>query len=181
LNQFSGKVDQGRSYSDAARMFLQQSQTSKFGEFKQELYDYLKTSVDPSYGHRKFNKLLTYQLKNISPQNDDQQINEFLIIRTCSQLLNFLVLESSAHPQHFVFIDLINNLGPLITTGLLLKVLLICRKVKPYLEKRFSILFGHYETVAQNNVEWLVKMFENFNIALSMIFGKTDISPLIFT
>jgi hypothetical protein len=123
--------------------------------------------------------MLAHQLENTSSQNDDQQVNEFLVIRTCSQLLNFLVLESTAHPQHFVFIDLINNLGPLLTTGLLLKVVLLCRKVKPYLEKRFSILFGHYETVTQNNVEWLVKMFENLNVALSMTFGTTDISPLI--
>jgi hypothetical protein len=179
LNQFSGKVDHGRSYSDSAKLFLQQSQSVSFGEFKQELYDYLKSSIDPSYGYRKFNKLLAYQLNNISPQNDDQPINEFLIIRTCNQLLNFLVLESTTHPQHFVFIDLINNLGPVLTTGLLVKVILLCRKVKPYLEKRFSILFSHYEMVAQNNVEWLVKMFENFNIALSMIFGKIDISPLV--
>lgn len=179
LNQFSGKVDKGRSYSDSAKVFLQQSQTMTFGQFKRELYDYLGTSIDPAYGRRKFNKMLAYQLENTSAQNDNQQVNEFLVIRTCSQLLNFLVLESNHHPQHFVFIDLINNLGPLLTTGLLLKVVLLCRKVKPYLEKRFSILFGHYESVAQNNVEWLVKMFENLNVALSMTFGSTDISPLI--
>jgi hypothetical protein len=90
-----------------------------------------------------------------------------------------LVLESSSHPEHFVFVDLINNLGPLFTTGLLMKVVLLCRKVKPYLEKRFSILFSHYESASQNSVEWLVKMFENLNIALSMTFGKTDLSHLI--
>jgi hypothetical protein len=179
LNQFSGKVDHGRSYSDSARIFLQQSQSMRFGQFKRELYDYLGSTIEPSYGSRKFNKMLAHQLENTSSLNDDQQVNEFLVIRTCSQLLNFLVLESTARPQHFVFIDLINNLGPLLTTGLILKVVLLCRKVKPYLEKRFSILFGHYETVTQNNVEWLVKMFENLNVALSMTFGTTDISPLI--
>ncbi|HEY9890191.1 MAG TPA: hypothetical protein V6D02_17420, partial [Candidatus Obscuribacterales bacterium] len=107
------------------------------------------------------------------------RVNDFLVIRTCSQLLNFLVLESPGKPQHFVFIDLINNLGPLLTTGLLLKIVLLCRKVKPYLERRFSILFSHYETVSQNNVEWLVKMFENLNVALSVNFGTTDISSLV--
>lgn len=179
LNQFSGKVDQGRSYSDSARIFLQQNQGVSFRKFKRDLYDYLGTSIEPSYGCRKFNKLLVNQLESASPQSDDQPVNEFLLIRTCSQLLSFLVLESSAHPQHFVFIDLINNLGPLLTTGLLLKIVLLCRKVKPYLEKRFSILFSHYETVAQNSVEWLVKMFENLNVALSMTFGSTDITPLL--
>lgn len=179
LNQFSGKVDQGRSYCDSARVLLQRNQSATFGDFKRELYDYITMSVEPCYGRRKFNKLLAYQLENSFPQNDEQAVNEFLVIRTCSQLLSFLVLESPTHPQHFVFIDLINNIGPLFTTGLLLKIVLLCRKVKPYLERRFSVLFSHYETVAQNNVEWLVKMFENLNIALSLNFGSTDISSLM--
>lgn len=179
LNQFAGKVHQGRSYQDAAQNFLECNKSVKFGEFKRELYDYLGTAVDPAYGQRKFNKLLAYQLEHTLPQNEDQYVNDFLLIRTCSQLLNFLVLESSTNPQHFVFIDLINNLGPLSTTGLLIKVILLCRKVKPYLEKRFSTLFNHYETATQNNVKWLVKMFENFNVAMSVTFGSTDISHLV--
>lgn len=179
LNQFSGKIHQGRCYQDAAQNFLERNKTVKFGDFKRELYEYLGSAVEPAYGQRKFNKLLAYQLEHTLPQNEDQQINDFLLIRTCRQLLNFLVLESSSNPQHFVFIDLINNLGPLLTTGLLIKVILLCRKVKPYLEKRFSTLFNHYETATQSNVKWLVKMFENFNIAVSVTFGSTDISHLL--
>lgn len=179
LNQFSEKVQQGRSYRDSAQYFLERNQSAKFGDFKRELYDYLSTAVDPAYGQRKFNKLLAHQLQHTLPQNEDQEINDFLMIRTCSQLLNFLVLESSTNPQHFIFIDLINNLGPLSTTGLLIKIILLCRKVKPYLEKRFSTLFSHYETATQTNVKWLVKMFENFNVAMSMTFGSTDISHLM--
>jgi len=179
LNQFSGKVQHGKTYRDAAQNFLERNQSAKFGDFKRELYDYLGTSVDPAYGRQKFNKMLAYQLQHTLPQNEDQPINDFLMIRTCSQLLNFLVLESSKKPQHFVFIDLINNLGPLSTTGLLIKIILLCRKVKPYLEKRFSTLFSHYETDTQNNVQWLVKMFENFNVAVSMTFGSTDLSHLM--
>ncbi|MGF1459071.1 MAG: hypothetical protein ACFBSG_08590 [Leptolyngbyaceae cyanobacterium] len=179
LNQFSGKVYQGQNYCDSAQLFLQQTKTANFGEFKRSLYDYLGTSIDPVYGQRKFNKLLSTQLEHTLPQNEDQPLNDFLMIRTCSQLLNFLVLESSANPQHFIFIDLINNLGPLSTTGLLIKLVLVCRKVKPYLEKRFSTLFSHYETSTQNNVQWLVKVFENLNVALSMTFGSTDVSHLL--
>ncbi|MGD1860921.1 MAG: hypothetical protein ACFB0E_13230 [Leptolyngbyaceae cyanobacterium] len=178
LNQFSGKIFQGRNYRDYAQNFLERNQSASFGDFKRELYTYLGSSVELNYGRQKFNKLLSHQLQKTLPQSDDQPINDFLLIRTCNQLLNFLVLESSKNPQHFVFIDLINNLGPLSTTSLLIKVILLCRKVKPYLEKRFSTLFSHYETSTQNNVKWLVKMFENFNIALSMTFGSTDISHL---
>jgi hypothetical protein len=179
LNQFSGKVENGRTYRDAAQLFLNQSQAINFRDFKHDLYDYLTNSIDPAYGHRKFNKLLSQQLIQTLPQNDDQPLNDFLLVRTCSQLLNFLVIESPSQPQHFLFIDLINNLGPLLTTGLLMKVVLLCRTIKPYLERRFSILFGHYETDTQSSVVWLVKMFENLNVALSVTFGSTDVTSLM--
>lgn len=179
LNQFSGKVENGRTYSDSARLFLQQNQTVSFREFKRELYYYLTSAVTPSCGGHKFNRLLEQQLAQTLPQNDDQPLNDFLMVRTCSQLLGFLVVDSPRSLHHFVFIDLINNLGPLATTGLLLKVVLLCQKVKPYLERRFSILFGHYETATQNSVSWLVKVLENLNVALSLTFGSIDLSILM--
>lgn len=181
LNQFSGKVDNGRTYCDSAQMFMQRNHAVRFGDFKGDLYQYLSDTIDPSYGRRKFSKLLFKQLKDTLPENEDQPLNDFLLVRTCSQLLSFLVVESPQRPHHFVFIDLINNLGPTITTSLLLKLVLLCRKVKPYLERRFSILFNHYESAAQSSVLWLVKMFESLNVALSLTFGSVDISSVLTT
>lgn len=179
LRQFSGKVDNGHSYRDSARQFLIQHSSVNFGAFKDNLYDYLTAAVDPSYGNRKFNKVLSERLNHTFPENDDAPLTDFLVVRTCSQLLNFLVVDSPRNPQHFLFVDLINNLGPTLTTGLILKILLLCNKVKPYLERRFSILFNHYETSTKEAVTWLVKMLENLNIALSLTFGSVDVSHII--
>lgn len=179
LNQFSGKVDNGRSYCDSAQMFLQRNHAARFGDFKGDLYHYLSETIDPSYGRRKFSNLLYKQLKETLPQNNNQPLNDFLLVRTCSQLLSFLVVESPQRPHHFIFVDLINNLGPVLTTSLLLKLVLLCKKVKPYLERRFSILFNHYEAATQESVLWLVKMFENLNVALSLTFGSVDLSPVL--
>jgi hypothetical protein len=179
LRQFSGKVDNGHSYRDSASQFLAQHQAVHFGEFKDSLYDYLTAAVDPSYGNRKFNKVLSERLNNTFTENDDAPLTDFLVVRTCSQLLNFLVVDSPRNPHHFLFVDLINNLGPTLTTGILLKILLLCNKVKPYLERRFSILFNHYETSTRDAVTWLVKVLENLNIALSLTFGSLDVSHLI--
>jgi hypothetical protein len=100
------------------------------------------------------------------------------MLRTSSNLLNYLVVESPQRPQHYVFADMMSNLGPTVTTGLLLKIVLLCRKVKPYLEKRFSILFGHYESCSRDGVPWLVKALDNLQIAFSVHFGKADVSCL---
>lgn len=178
LKQFVGRIEGTQTYKDLAQSFISQTQTHQsFREFKNSLYEYISpTSIDSSYIRNQFNDKLYKQLQNTIPHSDEESFNEFLLLRTCNQILNFLVVESPQKPNHFVFIDLIANVGPTMTVGLLLKIVLICRKVKPYLEKRFAILFNHYESCSQDGVLWLVKVLENLNIALSTNFGGVDLS-----
>lgn len=177
VKQFIGKAEGNYTYQEKAQQFLQySSQTSKFHDFKDDLYEYLIPSVNGKYGQRQFNQRLYTQLQNTLPDADDQNVNDFLIVRTCSQLLNFLVVQSQASPQHSTFLNLISNQGSLPTIGLLLKVVLICTKVKPYLEKRLAILFNHYESATMDTIDWLVKTLEQLNIAMSIHFGNIDLS-----
>ncbi|MBM0742808.1 hypothetical protein JOY44_14525 [Phormidium sp. CLA17] len=177
VKHFAGKSQGSDTYRDSAQRFLtHSSQTPSFHSFKDDLYQYITASVDPEYGNRQFNNQLYAQLNATLPESNVHRVNDFLIVRTCSQLLNFLVVESSQKPSHFVFVDLLSNLGPAIATGLLLKIALICRKVKPNLEKRFSILFSHYESSKQENVQWLVQAMEHLNLALSTNFSTLDLS-----
>ncbi len=179
LKQFVGKVQGSHTYRDVAQSFLTHtSHTSSYKEFKDDLYEYLAGSIDSAYGKRQFNDRLYTHLNSTLPQCDSQKPTEFLLVRTCSQLLNFLVVESPQRPNHFIFVDLITNLGATLTTGLLLKIVLLCRKVKPYLEKRFAILFNHYESSTRDGVPWLVTSLENLNIAFSVHFGSADLSCL---
>lgn len=178
LKHYVGKVEGGKTYRDLAQSFLSHtSGTQSYKGFKDDLYEYLiPTHIDSAYGRRQFNDRLYKQLQNTMAHSDSKQFSDFLMMRTCSQLLNYLVVESPQKPQHFVFVDMMSNLGPIPTTGLLLKIVLICSQIKPYLEKRFAILFNHYESSSQDGVRWLVKGLENLNLALSTNYGKIDLS-----
>ena len=134
------------------------------------------TSMKVSRGQ--FPQKLYSVLQNTLPQCDHQKPSEFLMLRTSSQLLNYLVVESSQKPEHYIFVDMISNMGVTGTVAMLLKLVLMCNKVKPYLEKRFSILFNHYEGVSQEGVPWLVQALENMQIAFSIHFGRADLSCL---
>lgn len=176
LQQFAGKIEGVYTHRDIAQRFLNHaSDTKSFKAFKDDLYQYITASIDTEYGNRQFNKQLYAHLQATLPESNFQPLNDFLIVRTCSQLLNFMVVESPQQPQHFVFVDLLSNLGPTLTTSLLLKIVLLCRKVKPYLEKRFSILFSHYESHTRNCVPWLIAAMENLHIALSTNFSTLNL------
>ena len=178
LKHFTGKISNGCTHRDLAERFMihSQYQQQTFKGFKGDLYEYLIDSVEPEYGRCQFNNQLHQTLREILPDNDGSEFNEFLLMRTCSQLLNFLIVQSPTQQKHFIFVDLLSNLGPIPTTSLLLKLVLICRKVKPYLEKRLSILFNHYECHTQGSVQWLVMAMEHLNIALSTNFGKVNLA-----
>ncbi|MBW4494316.1 MAG: AAA-like domain-containing protein [Oscillatoria princeps RMCB-10] len=179
LKQFVGKVEGACTYRDLAQGFLTRtSQSKSYRSFKADLYEYLISAIESEYGKRTFNERLYKQLKNTFPQSDSQKLTDFLIMRTCSQLFNFLVVESPQNPNHYVFIDLISNMGPARTTGLLLKIVLLSRHVRPYLEKRFSILFSHYERQAIDEILWFVQSLENLNVALVVNFGSVDLSAI---
>jgi len=176
LQEFVGKVKDSYTYRDLAQDFLSQnSKNQNYRGFKSYLYEYLIDSVDPKYGKHQFNNRLYQYLKNLFPEKDSQKLNDILIMQTCSELFNFLI-ESPSNPNYYLFLDLIANLGPRRTIGLLLKIALISHKVKPILERRFSILFNHYESQTVEDLRWLVQSLENLNVALVTNFGAVDLS-----
>lgn len=184
IKHYIGKVDGARTHKDLAHSFLTHispapfSPAPSFERFKDDLYQYITASIDPGYGKRKFNNQLYTHLQNTLPDSNAQALNDFLLVRTCNNLLNFLIADSPQRPNHFVFIDLVTNLGPILTTGLLLKIVLLCRKVRPSLERQFSILFNHYETYTHDAVLWLIQALENLNVALTTNFGAVNLSFL---
>lgn len=177
LKQYVGTVEGGYTYKSLSQSFITHTTyTPNYQAFKDDLYEYLVSSFDSRRG--KFPQKLYQIIQNTLSQCDGQKPSEFLLLRTSSQLLNYLVVESPQNPQHYVFIDLITNIGVTGTIGLLLKLVLISKKVKPYLEKRFSILFNHYEGFSADGTPWLVKTLENLQLAFSLNFGKVDIALL---
>ncbi len=179
LSHYMGKVEKNYSYRDLSQNFLTQTtQVRSYKDFKDDLYEYIISGIDPNYGKRRFNDKLHQCLQNTLPDFHDRQLNEFLMLRTCSQLFKFLVADGKINPNHSQYLDLITYLGETQAVGLLLKLVLVCGKLKPYLESRFSILFSHYEAATESGVPWLIKSLENLQVAFSIHFGKADVSLL---
>ena len=179
LKQFIGTVESGYTYKDISHNFLiALSRTPDFRAFKDDLFQYLSSSLDSPYGQSKLSPKLYEYLQNLMPECNKQQPNEFLVLRTCSHLLNFLGLKTADNTQYHLFIDIVTNLGVTRTISLLVKLILICHKIKPSVERRFSILFNHYESFYQDEVPWLIKALEYTQIAFAIHFGTVNFSGI---
>ncbi len=179
LKHYVGTVENGYTYQELSKSFITHtSDLRNYQSFKDELYEYIIMSIDSRYGKNHFNQRLYHKLQQIYPQYNHTKPDDFLKMRTYSQLFNYLVVESPNNPQHLVFMDLIGNMGTTKTIGMFLKLVLACSKVKPYLEKRFSILFNHYESFTKDGAVWLVRSLEKLNVAFCTNFGNLDLSFL---
>jgi hypothetical protein len=138
--------------------------------------DYLTASTNINYGNHQFNQKLQKQLQSTLFEYDTQRLSPILLVKTCRKLLDFLVVESAKQPQHYIFLDLTSNLGITPTIGLLLKIVLLCHQVKPYLEQKLAILFKHYEDYTKDKTKWLVDSLENLNVAFSTNFRMMNAS-----
>ena len=181
FGQFAGKAEGDRSYQDLSRGFISSlDRQPTIKAFKQDLFEYIISGVDGDYGRRSFNDRLFKTMDNILPDRDRYRLDEISLLRTCTHILNYLVVESPDKPQHFVYMDMVSNLGAVFSTGLLLKIVLICQKARPLLESRLSILFNHYESSRCSGIPWFVRSLETWNVAGAIHFGKIDSSSLLF-
>jgi hypothetical protein len=173
---YGTRVDNGMTYQERAEQFLRENpEGQNYRLYKYNLAAYLVAAMPPSKDRDVFERKLYQFMDELFPQFDHQGVNDFLVTRTCSRLLNFLVIENKKDANHKTFIDLICQLGPTRMVGLLLKIVLICKKVKGYLERLICVLFNHYAEQTQGQVRWLIKVLENLKLAFSLHFGIVDL------
>ena len=147
-----------------------------YKQFKKNLYSYLTLGVKSRNKDYQFEKIIFKIIDKSYYQSDSQPLSDSLILQTCRRLLRFLVLDKTQQNNHRQLIDLVINLGTATTVALLIRIVLICPKIKPELEERLAILFVNNESQKAEDVTWLIKILENFLIAFSLNFGTIDLS-----
>ena len=179
LSHYIGEIANGYTYRTWALNFRDRFiYIDSHQELKQRLHDYLTFGFNCQYSKEVLSLKLSNYLDNILPDIHANRVDEFTLLRTCSQLLKVLVVDSIHNIDHYLFVDTIASMGETKVIGLLLKIVLLCDKALPYLEQRFAILFSYYESFTQDGVPWLINSLENLQLALSIHFGKVDTSLL---
>ncbi|MDA0672602.1 MAG: hypothetical protein O3C67_02700, partial [Cyanobacteria bacterium] len=177
LDYYTGKVSGNRSHRDMAHLFASYSRTVRsFREFKEEFLEYLLApliSADFRYDHHSFTRNLRTFVGQALREFDDEMPRTYTIHRLCQMLLNFLVAEGRTKPVFRRFRLLLDEVGHILTLGLLLRIVLFCPAVKPWLENRLAVLFRYHEQVYCEDVVWLIDSLEHTNVALITNFSKS--------
>ncbi len=147
---------------------------------KNSLIEYLISNMGKAPEQSIFKQYFRGQLQEILSHEPSQTLTETSYLRIGRQLLNNLVFDNSQPAKHLQLVNLTANLGITETVSLLMKLILLCPKLKPYLDKQLALLFEYYEGYPKEQVDWFVKLLETFLIVYTLCAKTVDISSTQF-
>jgi hypothetical protein len=155
------------SYVSLANIFLDQVQDVSYAEFKQGLQKYLVFSVDHSAFANTVQTRLWENIQRLYPDYDAQPLTDALILRTVNRLIDVLTTDDRQVPAA-LFALLLSQGNPLTLVVTLLKLILISRNSRLYLEARIADLIRYYENYPENDCWWVVHFLEIFNVTFTI-------------
>ncbi len=155
------------SYTNLAHLFLSQTQQLPYRDFKLNLQNYLVFSLGDAGVIASLKTALEKRFETLYEDMNDEPLTPTLLLKTCKRVIELLTTENHQDPSK-LFVSLVAGGNPLIWATILLKTILICLQVRPYLEACVARLIQHYEHVPANDCHWVIHFLEVLNVALAI-------------
>jgi hypothetical protein len=155
------------SYLSLANIFLGQVQNVNYAEFKRCLQQYLIFSVDRSEFAKILKVRLAEKLDSLYKDYEGNPVTDALILRTCNRMIDFLTTENRQEPSS-LFVLLLSQGTPMTLVVALLKIILVSRNSRLYLEARIADLIRYYESFPEKECWWVVNFLEIFNVTFTI-------------
>jgi hypothetical protein len=165
----------GNNYRSVAQRFFEQVRHITFGEFKQELIDYLGIAQGNFENTNILQVSVIEKLIQFQQHRDHEDISLSLLNVTCKRTLQYILLDDHHQPSKFVklAIDFNNILSPVI---LLLKVVLIFPSIRLYLETYIADLIRFYSTCDDSECRGFIDFVDVLNVTLAIFDEDTNYS-----
>ncbi len=158
------------NYRTLANIFIEESQSIAYKQFKEYLIKYLFYYDRKFYTNDIYQEQITNILDNFHPENDGETLSSGLYLRTCNYLIKSLTVENSGKPTP-LFLKCVAQQNPLTLAILILKIILISPYSQTYLELCFARLIQYYQDESAGDCQWLINFLEVCQIALT-IYGE---------
>ena len=162
------------SYTNYARLFLEQTQELNYKQFKQSLLKYLVYSGRDASGGEcdrnssdQIKKPLAQKLANLYKNHHQEPNNLDLLLRTSRRTIEFMTTEDGKEPSS-LFILLASQGNPLTIVITLLKIILLCNYVRTHLDVCIAKLIQYYENYPETECQWFINFLDIFNVVLAI-------------
>jgi hypothetical protein len=157
------------SYLSLSNIFLEQIRNVSYADFKRSLHKYLIFSADKRDNAfvKALKERLSEQLDELYISYESQRVSDALILRTCNRVIDFLTTDNRKEPSS-LFVLLLSQGNPMTLVVTLLKLILISRNSRLYLEARIADLIHYYENLPEKECLWVVNFLEIFNVTFTI-------------
>ncbi|NEP61375.1 MAG: hypothetical protein F6K31_31225 [Symploca sp. SIO2G7] len=160
------------SYENLANIFLNQTRSMKYKDFKFALHKYLISSTN-NYQVKKKDLLdflqqkLANKLKCLYDEHNNELLNDALLLRSCNKVIDYLTIEDQQEPSE-LFVLLLSQGHPLSLVIVLLKIVMICPNARSHLDTCIAKLIQYYTNYPEEECKWVINFFEVFNITFAI-------------
>ena len=167
-------VKQGKfSHQNVANIFLKQIEGSSYKDFKKSLRKYLVYGISSESFVKLFNKKIAIFIHNLYQDKKSQVINDYLIIRTCNRIFDYLITEDGKNPSK-IFICLLSQESALTVVMFFIKLILISPFSRNHLDHKVAQLIKYYSNYPEQECTWVINFLEIFHVAFS-IYGDNQV------
>lgn len=155
------------SHSSLAKIFLTQTDEISYREFKLGLLEYLTFSLNNPNFIKLMKRKLAKKLEELYKDHDEEVLTNDLLLRTCNRVVDFLTIENQREPAS-LFVSLLSENSPITLVVVLLKIVLISRPTRTYLEAKIAKLIQYYENMPEEECDWIIHFLEVFSVTFAI-------------
>ena len=159
------------NHEDLTAQFRKNSRQMAYGQYKDQLIQYLSLSTQRFRGSSEACAGLSELLKTLESDRNNLPVDVRLELKTVEIMLDWLTISEARIPSK-LFIQLTSQGYTIALVILLLRLVLVCPQAYTHLEKRLAELIRCYETVEESECQWFIQFLEIFRIVFSMISGS---------
>lgn len=155
------------NYLNLANIFLKQIESLNYKEFKDALIEYLAFSIEQKDFIETLRSHLSKKFVRLYESHDEDTVTKALILRTCNKIISYLTTENRKDPSP-LFILLLSQGNPLPLVIILLKIILVSKPSRIFLEARVAELILYYQNYDETDCRWIIDFMEILNIAFAI-------------
>jgi uncharacterized protein YjbI with pentapeptide repeats len=155
------------SYDNLAKLFLEQTKNIEYSAFKIALLNYLGLSSEKQHPVPYIRDKFCQKLDKLESVHTQLLVDKSLISKICQQLIQILTTENGQSPSN-CFCLLVSQGNYLTLVLLLLKLILISRLNKTYIEQKIANLIHYYQGLGEEKCQKFIQFLEVFNLVFTL-------------
>ncbi|MGB7087087.1 MAG: hypothetical protein WBD47_16125, partial [Phormidesmis sp.] len=163
------------SHRNLARIFKQQTRETDYQNYKECLLEYLCFSISQPDFVTSVDRYLGQKLRSLYREQNAEQVDSSLTLRTCNRLIDYLTTEDKSYPSK-LFVRLLDQGNPMNVAVLLLKIVLISPNSQLYLEARLADLVAYYKSFMETECQEVIQFLEICTVAFAIYSKNVEYS-----